>query len=117
MNASLENVVQLYGDLLFDLCESVLWNPSQAQGVFRSILKDVRRAFRGKSYSDYERAWVLRIAFERIQKVSRQSRKVTASEQIEMDSSQTVAARLKQFDMFFHRLSTEDQVLLLLRDK
>jgi DNA-directed RNA polymerase specialized sigma24 family protein len=114
---NLDNVVQLYGDLLFDLCESVLWSSIPAQAVFRSILKDVRKAFHGKRYTDYERAWILRIAFERLKKVSRQSRKVTALEQIQLDSNQNVAARLKQFEIFFHRLSTEDQVLLLLRDK
>jgi hypothetical protein len=113
----LDNVVQLYGDLLFDLCESVLWSSIPAQTVFRSILKDVRKAFHGKRYSDYERAWILRIAFDRLKKVSRQTRKVTAFEQIQLDSNQNVAARLKQFEIYFHRLSTEDQVLLLLRDK
>jgi DNA-directed RNA polymerase specialized sigma24 family protein len=118
MNSSVDHVVQLYGDLLFDLCESVLWSSHQAQLAFRSILREVRRAFRGKRYTDYERAWILRIAFERLKKASRQhSRKVTASEQIQMDANQNVAARLKQFDLYFHRLTTEDQILLLLRDK
>jgi len=116
-NTAVDRIVQLYGDLLFDLCESVLWNPHQAQTVFRAILKDIRSALRGQSYSDYERPWILRIAFERLRKVSRQSRKVTASEQIQMDASQNIAARLKQFEMYFHRLATEDQMLLLLRDK
>jgi RNA polymerase sigma factor (sigma-70 family) len=116
-NSAVDRIVQLYGDLIFDLCESVLWDPHEAQTVFRAVLKDIRTALRGNRYTDYERPWILRIAFERLRKVSRQSRKVTASEQIQMDASQNVAARLKQFEMYFHRLATEDQMLLLLRDK
>ena len=118
MSSTIENVVQHYGDLLFDLCESVLWSSHQAQNAFRSIIKEVKNTAPEEKYSDHERAWVLRIAFERLKKLSLQdTRKVTASEQIELDASPSVALRLKHLDVYFHRLTTEEQIILLLRDK
>jgi DNA-directed RNA polymerase specialized sigma24 family protein len=47
----------------------------------------------------------------------RHARKLTPSEQIELDSFENVPNRLKKFDSFFHRLTIEDQFLLLLKDK
>lgn len=113
-----ERVVQLYGDMLFDLCESVLWSPVNAQLAFRSILKTLRRRRSGHGYTEFERAWILQIACEKLIELSaRHGRKLTSSEQIQLDSAQGVASRLKQFDSYFHRLVTEDQILMLLRDK
>jgi DNA-directed RNA polymerase specialized sigma24 family protein len=104
--------------MLFDLCESILWNPLNAQLAFRSILKALKRHRDGHGFTEYERAWVLQIACERLIELSeRHGRKLTSSEQIQLDSAQNVALRLKQFDSYFHRLVTEDQLLMLLRDK
>lgn len=110
--------MQLYGDLIFDLCESVLWSPVNAQLAFRSILKTIRRKRQGHGFTEHERAWVLQIACSRLLEISsRHGRRLTSSEQIQLDSAQNVTLRLKQFDSYFHRLVTEDQILLLLRDK
>jgi DNA-directed RNA polymerase specialized sigma24 family protein len=118
MSAHVENVVQLYGDLLFDLCESVLWSPEQAQNAFRSILKEVRTTPAQERFTHYERAWILHIAFEKLKRLSlHHGRKVTSAEQIQIDASPSVAARLKHFGTYFHRLATEEQIVLLLRDK
>lgn len=111
-----EKVVQLYGDLLFDLCESVLWSAKQAPNAFRTILKEIRKS--GPGYEEHERAWILKIAFEKLKELSiHHARKVTASEQIQLDATSNVSVRLKQFDIYFHKLTTEEQVVLLLRDK
>lgn len=113
-----ERIVQLYGDMLFDLCESVLWNSANAQLAFRSILKTLHRSRSGHGYTEFERAWVLQIACEKLIDLSaRHGRKLTSSEQIQLDSAQNATLRLKQFDSYFHRLVTEDQILMLLRDK
>jgi DNA-directed RNA polymerase specialized sigma24 family protein len=113
-----ERVVQLYGDMLFDLCESVLWSPVNAQLAFRSILKTLRRRRSGHGYTEFERAWVLQIACEKLIDLSaRHGRRLTSSEQIQLDSAHGVTSRLKQFDSYFHRLVTEDQILMILRDK
>jgi DNA-directed RNA polymerase specialized sigma24 family protein len=115
---TVERAVQLYGDLVFDLCESVLWSPITAQIAFRSILKTIRKKHRGHGFTEHERAWVLQIACDKLREATEQhGRKLTSSEQIQLDSAQNVASRLKQFDAYFHRLTTEDQVLMLLRDK
>lgn len=113
-----ERVVQLYGDMLFDLCESILWSPINAQLAFRSILKTLRRRRSGHGYTEFERAWVLQITCEKlIELAARHGRRLSSSEQIQLDSAQNVTLRLKQFDSYFHRLVTEDQLLMLLRDK
>ncbi|MDR3606596.1 MAG: sigma factor-like helix-turn-helix DNA-binding protein [Oligoflexia bacterium] len=113
-----DDIVKNYGDLLFDLCESVLWNPINAQLAFRSILKTVSKTRASQEFRDHERAWILRIACERLRKdSSRLGRRLTPSEQIELDSAQGATTRLRRFDSYFHRLNPEDQLLLLLRDK
>lgn len=113
-----DDIVKNYGDLLFDLCESVLWNPINAQLAFRSILKNVTKDREKREFKDHERAWILRIASERLLKDSPYlGRKLTPSEQIELDAAKGVSYRLKQFDNYFHRLTSEDKLLLLLRDK
>ena len=114
----LERVLQNYGDLLFDLCESVLWSPSGAQIAFQTILKELKKSHPSNRYTQYERAWVLKIACERLRKLSRKfARRLSPAEQIMLDSSVAVTSRLKHFDSYFHRLGTDDQILLLLRDK
>ena len=115
---AIDGIVQRYGDLLFDLCESVLWNPTNAQIAFRSILKTLKKNLSSASYKDHERAWVLRVACQNLRGLSKDhGRLVTASEQIAADSSQNVSNRLKNFDFYFHRLPMDDQMVLLLRDK
>lgn len=110
--------MQTYGDLLYDLCESVLWSPSGAPAAFRSVLKELKRQKRLNHYQSFERAWVLRVASQKLKQLSiAQSRKLTPSEQIMLDSTLNMNARFKQFDSYFHRLNTDEQLLLLLRDK
>lgn len=112
----IDTVVRLYGDLLFDLCESVLWSPSQTQNAFRAILKEIGN--QNEHYKENERAWILRIAFQKLKELSViHARKVTSSEQIEIEANPSVATRLKHFPLYFHRLTTEEQIVLLLRDK
>ena len=89
-----------------------------AQVAFRAIVRDIRRRYVHEIYSDHERAWVLNLACSRLRTLSdRYARKLTPPEQIELDAVESVTHRLKQFDSFFHRLSVEDQMLLLLRDE
>jgi hypothetical protein len=120
-SASLERIVQNHGDLLFDLCESVLWSPINAQVAFRAIIQEVRRGQKGPAdlqFDRFERAWVLNVACDRLKSFAdRHARRVTPSEQLELDSQNTASARLYHFDHYFHRLSVEDQILILLKDK
>src|SRR6185312_10279522 len=93
----IDHVVQTYGDLLFDLCETVLFTPGQAQQAFRSILLEVKSTKNAERYASHERAWVLRIAFRKLRQLAAQhARKVTASEQIELDASPNLASRLQK---------------------
>ncbi len=115
---TIEHAVRSYGDLIFDLCESLLQGPIHTQIAFRSILRKIRSGSRFQRYSGYERSWVLRITCDRLLHLSRQKgRHVPLEDLIKLDSSEQVALRLKQFPSYFHRLMPEDQILLLLRDK
>jgi DNA-directed RNA polymerase specialized sigma24 family protein len=113
-----DRVVELYGDTLYDLCQSVLWSTSNAQVIFRTILKEIRRARKRAQFETHERAWVLSIACARLQTFAqRHGRRLTPSEQIMLDANSDLKARFQRFDAYFHRLGVEDQILLLLRDK
>lgn len=113
-----EHIVHSYGDLLFDLAETVLWSRPNAQLCFRSILKELRRARPANGYQTFERTWVLRITCEKLREyAARHGRKLSPAEKIMLDAGLDASGRLKQFDSYFHRLPTDDQILLLLRDK
>jgi DNA-directed RNA polymerase specialized sigma24 family protein len=116
--SAMENIVKNYGDLLFDLCESSLWSPSAARLAVRTILGEIKKRREDEAFVDFERAWVLNIACAKIRALSdRHGRKLTPSEQIELDSIENASGRIKKFDSFFHRLNLEDQLLLVLKDK
>lgn len=112
-------LTERYGDLVFDLCQSVLWSQPNAQLAFRAVMRDLKRlAIASGRYDRYERAWVLRATCERLRKlVSRYGRSLSASERMMLDGALKGDARLRQMDSYFHRLGTNDQILLLLRDK
>ncbi len=115
---SIEYFVQSYGDLLFDLCESILVSPINAQIAFGSILKKIRAGRRLHKFKTYERSWVLRIACDLLLKFCREyGHHISPEEQIKLDSNSSVKTRFKEFDSYFHRLMPEDQILLLLKDK
>lgn len=111
-------LIDCYGDLIFDLCESVLWSPENAQVAFRWIIQELRFRLRSNSYQTYERAWVLRVAYQKLTLFAEKyARRLTAPELIEMDADPDASNRLKKFNSYFHRLNLQDQILLLLRDK
>lgn len=113
-----DHFVELYGDLLYDFCESILWSPKTAKVAVRIILKKIHHTKPAHIYHEYERPWVLRIACEELLLLSKkQGRKLSPSEQVMLDANSDISARLKLFDSYFHRLETEEQILLLLRDK
>lgn len=115
---SIEPIVRQYGDLLFDLCQSVLWSSREAQHAFRSLLKGLQRSRGARGFQDYERACILRFACDQLRgRDARHPRRRSASEQLELDSALGVPQRLGRFEGYFQRLPLEDQLLLLLRDK
>lgn len=113
-----EHFLLKYGDLLYDLCESVLWTPTHAQFAFRSILKKLESESKSQKYSQYERSWVLQVTYEKLLSLcQKHGRRVSAQDQIELDANEDIENRLKQFEKFFHRLLPEDKILLILKDK
>ncbi len=113
-----DRLVASYGDLIFDFCESLLWDPSHAQIAFREVLKELRAGRSANAYKEHERAWVLKVTCDFLRVYAgRHARRLSASEQIQLDSTEAVSMRLKHFEFFFHRLTDEEQILLLLRDK
>ncbi|HUP57062.1 MAG TPA: sigma-70 family RNA polymerase sigma factor [Bdellovibrionota bacterium] len=116
--SAIDLIIEKYGDLVYDLCESILWGSQGSQVVLRSIFRELKAEHKFNRYAQHERAWVLHVACERLRDVSREhARKITASEQLQLDASAKSADRLKQFDSYFHRLAVNDQMVLLLRDK
>ncbi len=114
----MNRVVATYGDLLYDLCQSMLWSPADAPYAFRSILRTLNRRRREERFEKYERPWILQIAFRELRGMrQRSSRFLTPAEQVMLDSNPEPRARLRFFDSYFHRLPIDSQLLLVLRDK
>ncbi len=114
----LNQIVASYGDLIFDLCDSLLGNSASAQIAFRSIIKKIRSDIRGDHYQTYERSWVLKIASQQlVSLIEQRGEIVEPKRQIEIDSQFDSGHRLKYLDFYFRRLRPEIQLLLLLKDK
>lgn len=114
---SLDRFVQVYGDLLYDLCFWLGDSSAQAQALFRAILRDLERG-RKSAWGDLERAWVLGVAYRRTRKmIPAFSPHLANSEQIHLDSAEGVATRMKRLGDFFKLLPREEKWILLLHDK
>ncbi|MBS1961931.1 MAG: sigma-70 family RNA polymerase sigma factor [Bdellovibrionales bacterium] len=114
----IDGVVLTYGDLLYDLCQTILWSPADAPDAYRSILRTLARRPKNERFRKYERPWILQIAFRELRGMKRRSpRLLTPAEQVMLDSNPDPRARLRFFDSYFHRLPIESQCLLILRDK
>ncbi|MEK6706829.1 MAG: sigma factor-like helix-turn-helix DNA-binding protein [Bdellovibrionota bacterium] len=118
VNKSTEDLIACYGDMMFDLCESLLLTHSNAQILFRSIAKEIEKTLKSNRYELHERQWVLKVTCTKlISAYPKYTKKLSASDQMELDSVDNVPGRLEQLHYFLHRLPPEDQIILLLRDK
>lgn len=117
-DAAIQGVVEKYGDLLYDVCHSVLWSHSNAQVAFREIIKTIKATPANERFEKYQRAWILRISYEVLSKYSsKYARTQTPAERMMLDATKDLNLRIAQFDSFFHRLTMDEQYILLLRDK
>ncbi len=117
-NEWIDRIVSTYGDMLYDLCQSMLWSPADAPYAYRSILRTLSRRKKTERFVKYERPWILQVAFRELRGMKRKSpRFLTPAEQVMLDSNPEPKARLRFFDSYFHRLPIESQLLLVLRDK
>ncbi len=114
----LDLVIEQHGDLLFDLCESILGSSALAQIAFRSIVKKIRANLKKVDYEVHERSWILKVASQQLSAlVQRRGDRVEPKRQIEIDSQVDTGNRIKYLDFYFRRLRPEMQLLLLLQDK
>ena len=114
----IDRVHKTYGDVLYDLCQGLLWSQADAPEAYRTILRTLKRQALLGRYEKHERSWIFQIAFKELKKLSKRThRLLTPAEQVMLDSNPDPKARLRFFDSYFHRLSVESQFILLLRDK
>lgn len=114
----IEHFVQSYGDIIFDLCASVLRSPANAQVAFRAILKKLRFQSKFGKFQIYERSWVFRITCQKLLEFCKNYQfRVSPEEQIRLDATDHLSKRFEHFDVCFHRLTPEDQILLILKEK
>lgn len=109
-----------YGDLVYDLFYSVLWNHKGAGTLYLAYWNQMDRdlAHSTETYQRYARPWVLRGAIQMVlEGLTKHGRVLTPSEQVMLDANLNIPARLKQFESYLHKLQPSDQILLLLRDK
>jgi len=104
-NQKIAKIVEKYGDLIFDLCESMLGNSALAQLAFRSIIKKIRLELNRSSYEAYERSWVLKLASqELLALVRRRGEVVEPKRQFEIDSHAENQNQTQKLDFYFRRL-------------
>jgi hypothetical protein len=109
-----------YGDMVYDLFYSILWNHKGAGTLYLAFWNEMDRELsrRSEVYERHARAWVLRGAIQFVlSSVGKLGRSLTPSEQVMLDANLNIPARLRQFESYMHKLPHSDQVLLLMRDK
>ncbi len=113
-----QQVVQNHGDLIFDFCESTLRSPANAQIIFRNTLKDIKKTASEYLGTQNERAWALKMTYQNIKNFSEKHHLQQSNEErLQTDTGMPTSARLKNFESYFQRLHTDDQILFLLKDK
>jgi DNA-directed RNA polymerase specialized sigma24 family protein len=109
-----------YGDFIYDLFRSILWNSKGADTLYLSFWNQMDRELSQstQTYERHARAWVVSAAVKTLLAgAPKLGRTLTASEQVMLDAHLNVPARLRQFESYLHKLGVSDQILLLLRDK
>ncbi len=118
LSKKIDHIIELYGDLVYDLCISVLWSTHAGQSVFKNVMRELKFELKSSNYYDYKRAWVLKTVFEKLSSLEQKTiPSMTPAEQIMLDTYLNIEEKFKQFDSYFHRLPLRDKFLLLLRDK
>jgi DNA-directed RNA polymerase specialized sigma24 family protein len=116
---NISKLVNKNGRIIYDLCKTFLKEPELAEAAFFQIFQNIRKSLHeGHNLIRYERAWILRLSCDWLLKNHVEvSASQTSSDQIKLDSNQNMMTRLKAFDFYFHRLSAEDQLILILQEK
>lgn len=87
---------QNYGDLVYDLFYSILWNHRGAGLLYLSFWNQMDRelARGGANYQRYARAWVLRSAIQVVVAgTAKHGRSLTPAEQVMIDANLDLEAR------------------------
>lgn len=114
----LEPFVERYGDLVFDLCYSILWSQRSAQVAFQSIFKKILHTHPKNRFVEFERVWILQLAVKVLLPQAQAALKqLSPSEQVMLDSSPDPVRKLESLGMYFHRLGAQEKLTILLRDK
>lgn len=114
----LEPFIELYGDLVFDLCYSILWSQKAAQVAFQSVFKKILHTAPENKFNEFERVWVLKLAVGVLLPQAQAAlKRLSPSEQVMLDSSTDPERKLESLGMYFHRLGAQEKLTILLRDK
>ncbi|NDD92537.1 sigma-70 family RNA polymerase sigma factor [bacterium] len=115
-----EELNRNFGDLVYDLYYSTLWNHKGARSLYLTLWRKIDRELKAspETYQKYSRPWILQSAVDLlIQAAPKIGRTLSPSEQVMLDANLNIPARLRQFESYLHKLSISDQILLLFRDK
>jgi len=120
-NPSENRLLEVYGDLLFDLCNSMLWDWSNAQVAFKKISESLQNSLQHTSPSHFqqnERAYVLQSSISFLRNFSvDHAKRLDKHEQLSLDSLKPGMDRQKMLSHFFQRLQDDEKLILLLKDK
>lgn len=119
-SAAVAELHRNFGDTIYDLFHSVLWNHKGARSLYATFWRSIERDHSGHSgsYQRHARPWILRLAVKQLlQAHAKLGRTMSPAEQVMLDANLEVPARLRQFESYLHKLSPSDHVLLLFRDK
>ncbi len=112
------DLIDQYGNLIFDLGHCLLWSQAGATELTRKTFASLLKKSKKDDLGPYMRSWVLKTAINVARKLEPKiGRRLSAPERMMLDGIEKPADRLKQLESFFHRLDLESQALLLLRDK
>ncbi len=109
-------------ELIWDFIYSIVWNQRGARAIFKietrkiSHFRTVRHV--QSETPDFQRNWILKQTWEVLSKnYDSHQKKLSASEQVMLDSLFEPELRLKNFESYFHRLNLKEKAVLLFRDK
>ena len=114
----INQLIDRYGDMIFDLCQTSLFDPNAIRQAFTHIIRTLKKTLSVNGYTQYEKAWVLRVTCDHLKSVGKNIRnEMSETEHFRSDTSLSPQEKLEAFDTFFLRLPMDQRLAILLHDK
>ncbi|MBN21656.1 MAG: hypothetical protein CL678_10255 [Bdellovibrionaceae bacterium] len=114
----IQTVINRYGETVYNLCHRILLNEGEAQILTRDIFKTIEKSPTQNRYHQFEKQWILKVAFQKLKQSHQQHIDLSLKEVRELNETHlSKEERLENILKYMRNLPIESQFILLLKDQ